>query len=86
MNVADWLRGLGLDEYVEAFASNEIDASVLPSLTSEDLKEVGVVKIGHRRRLLDAIAALKEEDPEQLRAVRNVRPTPSAPQPFGSVV
>ena len=58
MEVAEWLRGLGLEQYEPAFRVNEIDASVLPSLTSEDLKDLGVTLIGHRRRLLDAIAAL----------------------------
>src|SRR6266851_6899803 len=58
MDVADWLRKLGLDQYEPAFRANEIDARVLPSLTGEDLKDLGVTLVGHRRRLLDAIAAL----------------------------
>jgi class 3 adenylate cyclase len=49
---------LGLERYVPAFRDNEIDWAVLPKLTSEDLREVGVAAIGHRRKLLDAIAAL----------------------------
>ena len=61
MDIAAWLRGLGLEQYELAFRANEIDATVLPSLTSEDLREIGVVPIGHRRRLLDAIAALDAE-------------------------
>ena len=61
MDVADWLRRLGLEQYEPAFRVNEIDERVLPSLTSEDLREIGVVPIGHRRRLLDAIAALSTE-------------------------
>ena len=61
MDIAAWLRGLGLEQYELAFRANEIDATVLPSLTSEDLREIGVVPIGHRRRLLDAIAALGGE-------------------------
>src|SRR5438093_13075609 len=60
MDIAAWLQGLGLERYVPAFRDNEIDWEVLPKLTSEDLKEIGVVAIGHRRRLLDAIAALAE--------------------------
>src|SRR5438874_8487922 len=59
MDVADWLRGLGLEQYEPAFRANEIDARVLPSLTAEDLKDLGVNLVGHRRRLLDAIAALR---------------------------
>ncbi len=58
MDVADWLRGLGLEQYEPAFRANEIDERVLPSLTAEDLKDLGVTLVGHRRRLLDAIAAL----------------------------
>jgi hypothetical protein len=59
MDLADWLRGLGLEQYEDAFRDNEIDWKVLPSLTAGDLKEIGVVPVGHRRRLLDAIAALR---------------------------
>jgi hypothetical protein len=58
MDVAEWLRGLGLDQYVPAFRANDIDEEVLRRLTGEDLRELGVTSIGHRRRLLDAIAAL----------------------------
>jgi class 3 adenylate cyclase len=63
VDIAAWLRGLGLEQYEPAFRANEIDERVLPSLTSEDLREIGVVPIGHRRRLLDAIAALRTEIP-----------------------
>src|SRR5216683_775061 len=58
MDIAAWLQGLGLERYVPAFRDNEIDWEVLPKLTSEDLREIGVAAIGHRRTLLDAIAAL----------------------------
>ena len=57
-NVAEWLRRLGLEQYEAAFRDNDIDARVLPRLTVEDLRELGIGSIGHRRRLLDAIAAL----------------------------
>jgi class 3 adenylate cyclase/predicted ATPase len=63
MDIATWLRGLSLEQYEPAFRDNEIDWEVLPKLTSEDLREIGVVAIGHRRRLLDAIAALASEPP-----------------------
>src|SRR5271156_5512094 len=56
MDVAEWLRGLGLDQYVPAFRANDIDGEVLRRLTGDDLRELGVTSIGHRRRLLDAIA------------------------------
>ena len=58
MDIAAWLQGLGLERYVPAFRDNEIDWEVLPKLTSDDLREIGVAAIGHRRKLLDAIAAL----------------------------
>jgi hypothetical protein len=58
MEVAVWLRGLGLARYETAFRDNEIDWEVLPKLTSDDLKEIGVLPIGHRRKLLEAITAL----------------------------
>ena len=63
MDVAAWLEGLGLERYVPAFRDNEIDWEVLPKLTSEDLREIGVAAVGHRRKLLDAIAALGTEMP-----------------------
>ena len=59
-DVADWLRRLGLGRYAAAFRDNEIDWEALPRLTAEDLSDLGVVLGGHRRRLLDAIAALAE--------------------------
>ena len=58
MDIEAWLQGLGLERYITAFRDNEIDREVLPRLTSEDLREIGVAAIGHRRKLLDAIAAL----------------------------
>src|ERR1700746_904494 len=57
MDVVAWLRGLGLEQYAPAFRDNDIDAAVLRRLTAEDLRELGVTSVGHRRRLLDAIAA-----------------------------
>jgi len=63
MDVADWLRKLGLEQYEPAFRANDVDAEVLPSLTAEDLISIGVTSVGHRRKLLDAIAALGTEAP-----------------------
>jgi class 3 adenylate cyclase/predicted ATPase len=59
MNLAGWLRSLGLEQYEETFRQNAVDETVLPSLTAEDLKDLGVSLVGHRRKLLDAIAALR---------------------------
>src|SRR5246500_316269 len=61
MDVAAWLRGLGLERYESAFRDNEIDGESLPKLTAEDLKDLGVVLGGHRRKLLAAIAALRTD-------------------------
>jgi hypothetical protein len=63
VEIGNWLRSLGLAQYEPAFRENAIDGEVLPKLTSEDLKEIGVVAIGHRRKLLEAIAALGAEAP-----------------------
>jgi class 3 adenylate cyclase len=64
MDIKAWLQGLGLERYVSTFRDNEIDWEVLPKLTSEDLREIGVAAVGHRRKLLDAIAALRAEPPK----------------------
>ena len=61
MDVVVWLRSLGLGKYEAAFRDNEIDETVLPSLTHETLKELGVTAVGHRLKLLDAIAALHSD-------------------------
>ena len=63
MDVSSWLRDLGLADYVQAFRANDIDAEVLPRLTAEDLIALGVTSIGHRRKLLDAIALLEDGSP-----------------------
>jgi hypothetical protein len=58
MNVGEWLRSLRLEQYERAFRENDIDAQVVLELTTEDLIGLGVTSIGHRRKLLGAIAAL----------------------------
>jgi class 3 adenylate cyclase len=63
IDVADWLRRLGLEQYVPAFAANDIDGEVLPELTADDLIGLGINSIGHRRKLSAAIAALRAETP-----------------------
>jgi class 3 adenylate cyclase/tetratricopeptide (TPR) repeat protein len=81
MDIAEWLRRLDLAQYVEAFAANAIDWSVLPSLTADDLKDIGVAAVGHRRKLLNAIAALSEPA-----AATDPAGTASAPPPQSTVV
>jgi hypothetical protein len=70
MDIAAWLHGLGLQQYEQAFCDNAIDAAVLPELTAEDLKDLGVSLVGHRRKLLAAIAALTSALSLELRSVR----------------
>jgi len=69
MDVEDWLRRLGLERYAPAFRENDIDGDVLASLTADDLRELGITSIGHRRKLLDAIVALRDGGPQLVRAV-----------------
>jgi hypothetical protein len=80
MYVAAWLRSLGLGQYESAFRDNEIDWEVLPKLTSDDLREIGVVAIGHRRKLLEAIAVLSAE---MSGAPVGGSPLPNPPPPRG---
>src|SRR6516165_7147367 len=61
MDITAWLRSLNLERYEQAFRENEINEAVLLRLTTEDLKELGVIAVGHRRILLDAIANLRGE-------------------------
>jgi class 3 adenylate cyclase len=58
IDIADWLRGLGLDQYAQLFRDNDIDGEILGGMNAEDLKELGISSFGHRRRLLNAITAL----------------------------
>jgi hypothetical protein len=63
MDVAAWLRGLGLEQYAPAFRDNDVDGEVLPELTADDLISIGVTSVGHRRKLLAAIASLGTAPP-----------------------
>ena len=67
--IADWLEKLGLSEYAQRFAENHIDFTILPDLTDQDLEKIGVASLGHRRKLLRAVAD----------------PTPSGPYGRGSI-
>ncbi|HET9538582.1 MAG TPA: adenylate/guanylate cyclase domain-containing protein, partial [Mesorhizobium sp.] len=64
MDVGEWLRGLGLAQYERAFRDNNIDSEVVRRLTADDLRDLGVASVGHRRRLLDALA-LGEDTPNE---------------------
>ena len=58
MDIDAWLRGIGLAQYAEMFRANDIDIELLGRLTNDDLKDIGVVSFGHRKKLLEAIAEL----------------------------
>jgi class 3 adenylate cyclase len=77
MDVSTWLRDLGLGNYAQAFRANDIDAEVLSRLTAEDLIALGITSVGHRRKLLDAIALRHEET-----APAAVQPTPTTLRPI----
>ena len=84
MDIVVWLPSLGLGKYEAAFRENEIYETVLPNLTADHLKELGVRALSHRRKLLDAIAALRERRNEWQRPTlqvvqnRHERPAGSA--------
>ncbi len=78
MDVGVWLRGLGLGQYEEKFRDNKIDADVLPQLTADDLKDIGVTAVGDRRRLLAAIAALAGATPSASAASAEAAAQPAA--------
>jgi hypothetical protein len=70
MDIEEWLHGLGLQQYVTAFRENSVEAEVLPRLTAEDLKDIGVISVGHRRKLLEAITELRERSAPLSRQAR----------------
>src|SRR6478735_1730248 len=77
MDIVVWLRSLGLGKYEAAFRENEIDETVLPNLTAEDLKDLGVSIVGHRRKILDATAALRTDARVQAPSVPDSPARPS---------
>jgi SAM domain (Sterile alpha motif) len=77
MDVVVWLRSLGLGKYEAAFRENDIDETVLPSLTEEHLKQLGVTALGHRVKLLDAIAALRNDASGRASSVDAATPSSS---------
>ena len=81
MDIVVWLRSLGLGKYEAAFRENEIDETVLPSLTAEDLKELGVTSTsGTGVKLLDAIAALRNDASGQGALQLTLTPASSRPK------
>jgi class 3 adenylate cyclase len=73
MDVASWLQSLGLGQYEASFRSAEIDAEILPELTDQDLEKLGV-PLGHRKRLLKAIASLGVAEQTEAKTPTSIRP------------
>ncbi len=82
MDIADWLRSLGLERYEATFRENDVTAELLPSLTTDDLKDLGITSVGHRRQLQDAIAALRLEETPVADSAR-ISSGPAAPPTGG---
>ena len=78
MDVAAWLRGLGLEQYAPAFSDNDVDGDVLSELTADDLISIGVTSVGHRRKLFAAIAAVRTDPPRRNVAASTPTPTVDA--------
>jgi class 3 adenylate cyclase len=76
MDVGAWLRNLGLGQYEAAFRDNSVDADLLPRLTAEDLKDLGITSVGHRRRLLDAISELRSATLTSAAPIETPAPSP----------
>jgi class 3 adenylate cyclase len=79
MDIAAWLHELGLERYLDAFRENDVDDDVLRTLTADDLRELGVASLGHRKKLLEAIAALAQPMAEPGPADRTVAGEVEAP-------
>ena len=83
MIIASWLESLGLGQYASAFESNAIDAETLPKLTPDDLKEIGVAALAHRKKILEAIAALEsDQHASSVRSSTGTRAVTSRHQSF----
>ncbi len=83
IDVARWLESLGLHQYAEAFKANDIDEALLGDLTDDDLEKLGVASLGHRKKLLKAIAALAPAATPPERAVPQVKSTAPRAAPAG---
>jgi class 3 adenylate cyclase/predicted ATPase len=79
--ISNWLRKLGLGQYAQRFVENDINFAILPDLTDQDLKELGVHSLGHRRQLLRAIAERKDDRKTASPAVSSSAAAPDAEAP-----
>jgi class 3 adenylate cyclase len=78
--IADWLEELGMSEYAQRFADNDIDFSILGDLTDQHLKDLGVASLGHRLKILRAIAELDRQEAKAAPPAA-ARAPPSGPAP-----
>jgi SAM domain (Sterile alpha motif) len=86
IDIGAWLRDLGLEQYEATFRENKIGSDVLPKLTADDLKDLGVVLVGDRRRLLEAIARLRSEvDATAASPAEMSVPLPASPSASSSI-
>ena len=83
MDIDGWLRGIGLAQYAEMFRANDIDFMILPELTDQDLEKMGVASLGHRRKLLRAIAELGSA-PAATPAMPALIPSAATPPPLAA--
>ena len=79
--IADWLEKLGLSEYAQPFADNDIDFTILRDLTDQDLEKIGIASLGHRRKILRAIRNL---EPIETRPPACAVEAPAVPLPLES--
>jgi hypothetical protein len=83
--IADCLEKLGMSEYPQRFAQNDIDFTILSGLTDQDLEKIGVASLGHRRKLLRAIADFKDAERGGPVAPVAVAP-PATPRPVDTAL
>jgi class 3 adenylate cyclase/predicted ATPase len=79
LDIVSWLRALRLERYEPEFRENDINEEVLPTLTAEDLKDIGITIVGHRRKILDAIAGLRSPDGQAPASISETSAAPQAP-------
>ena len=83
MDIAHWLRTQGLQQYEAIFRQNDIDADVLPTLGADDLRELGITSLGHRKKLLAAITLLADQSRVSI-AAENLRDDSAVSSPASS--
>jgi SAM domain (Sterile alpha motif) len=75
--IVDWLKQLGMHEYIQHFVENDIEFAILDNLTDQDLEKIGVRSLGHRRKVLHAIADLQGVEKNSPTVAVLAAPTPA---------